>query len=199
MERRKKFLQLSMHLPREAISNFALFLTSLTHSTNLIFATEELVSVEMGRTGVTISRGISIRASRVHRGCGRVLERRSRVENKKKRKMAQPVVSRCLIGVARLSLAVLLVSRPFRCIPPRFETNVPLLRSHALRDTRGVFSVFSFFTDSIHGRKSLRFAKLFQLSIRFFLQVMQLWVQRQNSIKLIRDAFIRVSEDNQSA
>lgn len=46
----------------------------------------------------------------------------SRVEKGEKRKMAQPVVSRCLIGVARLSLAVLLVPRPFRCIPPRFET-----------------------------------------------------------------------------
>lgn len=39
-----------MHLPREAISNSALFLTSLTHSTNLIFATEELALVE-GKNG----------------------------------------------------------------------------------------------------------------------------------------------------
>lgn len=91
----------------------------------------------------------------------------SRVEKEGKRKMAQPVVSRCLIGVARLSLAVLLVPRPFRCIPPRFETQRPA--SSLARDTCARITFLVFHVDSIHGRKSLRFSRLFQPSIRRFI------------------------------
>lgn len=132
--------------------------------------------VEMERTSVTISRGISM-ASRVHRGCGRVLEESS--GNEKKRKMAQPVVSRCLIGAARLSLAVLLVSRPFDAfLQDSRPTSTCFSRTHSSIRCAFQFSRFSRIPSTTGNFSGLR------NSIDSFLPLV-VELQLENSIKLI--------------